>query len=250
MAVETAIVAIRLARHLGDANHPDWVLDLRARAYAYLGNALRVAGELKAADYALLQAEEHLGRSGTGNTQIEAEVLSLRASLKLDQRLFVQARKSLDRALSLYRQAQDFAGIATGLLQKVKLVQAEGDIDASIGLLREGLAEIEAAKQPRLHAYALQNLLASLTLAGRNEEAADLVPTVRDLFRETAEPLDWLRLRWAEASIAQVSVGLPKPRPPIARSRGSSWSSGRATTWPWSRSTSARSSPNRAGRRS
>jgi tetratricopeptide (TPR) repeat protein len=105
--------------------------------------------------------------------------------------------------LSLYRQAQDFAGIATALLQKVKLVKAEGDIDASIGLLREGLAEIEAAEQPRLHAYALQSLLASLTLAGRNEEAADLLPAVRDLFQGTAEPLDWLRLRWTEASIAQ-----------------------------------------------
>ncbi len=202
-AVETALVAIRLARHLGDAYHPGWVFDLRARAYAYLGNALRVMGELKSADYAFLRAEENLGRSGRGNSQIEAEVLSLRASLKLDQRLFVEARQNLDRAVILYRQAQDLAGIATALLQRVKLVKAEGDIDGSIELLREGLAEIEAAKQPRLSAYALQSLLASLTLAGRNQEALNLLPAVRDLFQETAEPLDWLRLRWAEASIAQ-----------------------------------------------
>jgi tetratricopeptide (TPR) repeat protein len=105
--------------------------------------------------------------------------------------------------LTLYRQAQDSAGIATVLLKKVKLVQAEGEIDVSIVLLREALGEIAAAKQPRLHAYALQSLLASLTLAGRNEEAMDLLPSVRDLFRASAEPLDWLRLRWTEASIAQ-----------------------------------------------
>ncbi|HEV7503936.1 MAG TPA: hypothetical protein VGS07_03410 [Thermoanaerobaculia bacterium] len=202
-AVETAFLAIRLAGHLGEDYHPGWVLDLQARALAYLGNALRVTGELKAADYAFLRAEEKLGRSGTGNTKLEAEVLRLRASLKLDQRLFDQARENLNRSLTLYRQAQDLSGIAAILLKKVKLVKAEGDIDASIKLLREALGEIEAAKQPRLHAYALQSLLASLTLAGRNEEAADLLPAVRELFRETAEPLDWLRLRWTEASIAQ-----------------------------------------------
>jgi tetratricopeptide (TPR) repeat protein len=202
-AVEKALVAIRLAGHLGEDYHPGWVLDLQARALAYLGNALRVTGELKAADYAFLRAEENLGRSGTGNIQMEAEVLSLRASLKLDQRLFGQAHESLDLALTLYRQAQDLAGIATVLLQKVKLVKAEGNIDASIKLLREALGEIEAANQPRLHAYALQSLLASLTLIGRNEEATELLPSVREIFRDTAEPIDWLRLRWTEASIAQ-----------------------------------------------
>ncbi|HEV7785571.1 MAG TPA: hypothetical protein VGQ28_09570 [Thermoanaerobaculia bacterium] len=202
-AVEKALVAIRLAGHLGEGYHPGWVLDLQARALAYLGNALRVTGELQAADYAFLRAEENLGKSGTGNIRMEAEVLSLRASLKLDQRLFGQAHENLGRALTLYRQALDLAGIATVLLQKVKLLKAEGDIAASIELLREVLGEIEAAKQPRLHAYALQSLLTSLTLAGRNEEAADLLPSVHELFRETAEPLDWLRLRWTEASIAQ-----------------------------------------------
>ncbi|MEA2599700.1 MAG: MalT-like region [Acidobacteriota bacterium] len=202
-AVETALVAIRLAGHLGDTYHPGWVLDLRARAYAYLGNGLRVLGELKAADHALLRAEENLRRSGTGNAQIEAEVLSLRASLKLDQRLFGQARELLDRSLALYRQSEDFVGVATAILQKVKLVKSEGDIDGSIRLLREGLAEIETARQPRLRAYALQSLLASLTLAGRNKEAADLLPSVQALFQESAEPLDWLRLRWTEASIVQ-----------------------------------------------
>jgi tetratricopeptide (TPR) repeat protein len=215
-AVETALVAIRLSEHLGEGYHSGWVLDLQARALAYLGNALRVMGELKAADIAFLRAEENLGRSGTGNTQIEAEVLRLKASLKLDQRLFGQAYDYLDRALTLYRQSQNLAGIAAVLLKKVKLVQAEGEIDASIVLLREALGEIAAAKQPRLHAYALQSLLASLTLAGRNEEAADLLPLVRELFRETAEPLDWLRLRWTEASIAQ-GLGRSGEAEPIYR---------------------------------
>jgi hypothetical protein len=63
-AVETAHLAVRLAGHLGNSYHPDWVLELRARAFAHLGNARRVLGELKAADDAFLLADECLARSG------------------------------------------------------------------------------------------------------------------------------------------------------------------------------------------
>jgi hypothetical protein len=38
-AVETAHLAVRLAEHLGETYHPDWVLELRALAFARLGNA-------------------------------------------------------------------------------------------------------------------------------------------------------------------------------------------------------------------
>ena len=202
-AVETALVAIRIARHLGDAYHPAWVLDLRARAYAYLGNALRVMGEMTAADHAFLRAEECLAKSGTGNIRIEAEVLSLEGSLRLDQRRLEQALELVDRALVLYRASQDPSGIAKSLVQKVKVVQTRGDLDLAIRLLKEGSSEIDPHREPRLFAYARQNLLVCLTRAGRNEEAELMLPEVRLAMQRTAEPLDWLRLRWTEASIAQ-----------------------------------------------
>jgi len=202
-AVETALVAIRLARHLGDAYHPGWVFDLRARAYAYLGNALRVMGEMTAADHAFLRAEECLAKSGTGNTRVEAEVLSLKGSLRLDQRCLEQAQELVDRALVLYRASQDPSGIAKTLVQKVKIVQTRGDLDLAIRLLKEGSGEIDLHREPRLFAYARQNLLVCLTRAGRNEEAEMMLPEVRLAMQQTAEPLDWLRLRWTEASIAQ-----------------------------------------------
>jgi tetratricopeptide (TPR) repeat protein len=202
-AVEMALIAIRLAGHLSEAYHPDWVLGLRARAYAVLGNSLRVIGELTAADHALVRAEECLAKNGTGDPRVEAEVLSLKGSLRLDQRLLDQAEELVDRALALYRRSQDHVGVAKTLLQKVKVVQTKGDLDQAIEVLKTCSREIDPYREPRLFAYASQNLLVCLTRAGRNEEAQQVLPEVRTALQTTAEPLDWLRLRWTEASIAQ-----------------------------------------------
>ena len=82
------------------------MLDLRARAHAHLGNARRVLGELKAADDAFLRSRELLAQSGTGNTLVEAEILSLQGSLRLDQRRLDEAFELVDRALDLYRDSR------------------------------------------------------------------------------------------------------------------------------------------------
>ncbi|HYU32297.1 MAG TPA: hypothetical protein VEW48_09045 [Thermoanaerobaculia bacterium] len=74
-AVDMAHLAVRLSAHLGEAYHPDSVASLRARAYAGLGNARRVLGELKAAEHAFARAEEYLQKIGDQNRRVQAEVL-------------------------------------------------------------------------------------------------------------------------------------------------------------------------------
>ena len=202
-AVETAHLAVRLAGHLGNTYHPDWILELRARAFAYLGNARRVLGELKAADDAFLLAEECLQASGTDNPRTDAEVLSLKASLRLDQRRLEEAQDLVDRALDLSRKAGDRVSVAKGLLKKSKILNQRGDIAESIAILQGASSEIDPAQEPVLYARARQNLLFSLTLAGRYEDASRLLDELRAQPRILAEPLDDLRLRWTEANIAQ-----------------------------------------------
>lgn len=202
-AVETAHLAVRVAGHLGEAYHPDWVLDLEARAFAHLGNARRVLGELKAADDAFLQAAERLERSGTGDLRAEAEVASFLGSLRLDQRRWEEARTLVDRSLTLYQKSQDGHGAAKAFLQKAKILKLMGDVEGSIELLRTSDETIDPHREPRLYAYARQSLLTSLNLAGRSQEAECLLPGVRELYRAIAEPLDWLRLRWTEGEILQ-----------------------------------------------
>jgi tetratricopeptide (TPR) repeat protein len=202
-AVETAHLAVRVAGHLVEAYHPGWVLDLKARAYAYLGNALRVLGELKGADEALLRAEDCRQQGNTGNTRVEAEILSLKGSLRLDQRRLEEARTLVDRSLSLYREAQDEHGVAKAFLKKAKILRATGELEQSIEILNDAACAIDPQKEPRLFAYSRQILVSTLNRAGRNQEAERLLPEVQKLYRASAEPLDWLRLRWTEGRIAQ-----------------------------------------------
>jgi tetratricopeptide (TPR) repeat protein len=202
-AVETAHLAVRLAGHLGNSYHPDWVLELRARAFAHLGNARRVLGELKAADDAFLLADECLAGSGADNPRIAAEVLSLKASLRLDQRHLEEAQDLVERALDLSRKAKNPIGVAKGLLQKSKILNQRGEVAESIAVLQAVSSEIDPVQEPVLFARARQNLLFSLSLAGRYEEALELLLELKGLPQGLADPLDRLRLRWTEANIAQ-----------------------------------------------
>lgn len=202
-AVETAHLAVRVAGHLGEIYHPGWVLGLKARAFAYLGNALRVLGELKGADEAFLRAEDCLKRGNIGNPRVEAELLSLKGSLRLDQRRLEEARELVGRSLSLYREAQDGNGVAKSLLKKAKILRAIGEIEQAIEILSGAASIIDPQKEPRLFAYSRQILISTLNRAGRDQEAERLLPEVQELYRALAEPLDWLRLRWTEGRIAQ-----------------------------------------------
>jgi len=207
-AVETAHLAVRLAGHLGDSYHPDWVLELRARSHAHLGNARRVLGELQAAEDSFLLAIESLEKRGNGNPGVEAEILSLKGSLRLDQRRLDEALDLVVRAEALYREAGNPAGAAKALLQKSKILNQRGHVTEAIMVLQIASSEIDPAREPGLFARARQNLLFSLTLASRFEEAAELLPEVQTLYEASAGTVDWLRLRWTEGNIVQ---GLGRP---------------------------------------
>ena len=198
-AVDLANLAVKIAAHLGDAYDPAWVLDLQARAFAYLGNARRVLGELRSAEDAFQKAEKCLAQSGTGNTRIEAEVLDLQSSLRRAQRRFKEALELVDRVLALYQEREDVHRIGKALLQKAKILEESGDLKEAIDLLRQ--TEIDPTTEPRLFAYSRCNLGVCLVLADRYEEAEQLLPEIRGLLRETAQPLDLIRLRWIEGNI-------------------------------------------------
>ena len=201
-ALERAELAVMVSRHLSSAYDLSWVLDLRARAYAHLGNARRVLGELRSAEASFRKAESCLSRSQTGNTWAEAEILDMKGSLRMDQRRFEDARELFDRARDLYRQEGDSHGVAKVFLLKAKLFREMEDPEQAIEWLRRSREEIDPAQEPLLFATAMHNLLVALSLAGRFGEALDLLPEVRDLHRETARPLDLVRLHWTEGFIA------------------------------------------------
>src|SRR5204863_220806 len=118
------------------------------------------------------------------------------------QRQFEEALTLADRALALYREENAIRELGRVVLNKAKILEELGNLDEAILLLEQSSSEIDATTDARLFSYLRYNLLGCLTLAGRHEDAERLLPEVQALFRESAQPLDRVRLRWAEAMIA------------------------------------------------
>jgi tetratricopeptide (TPR) repeat protein len=222
-AISLAELGVRISEYLvEEAYDPEWVLDLQARAWACLGNGLRVLGELWSAESAFRRAEEYLETSMTGNPHVRAEVLDLKGSLRRAQRRLEEAETLAGEALALYRESGDEHGVGATLIKQAKILEERGEPDRAVALLEEAarLASIarlgstagdtdsrEAGKRLRLLLCARHNLAFLLTTAERHAEAAALLPEVRRLSQQLGNPLDLIRLRWVEGRIALGTGG-------------------------------------------
>ena len=200
-AINCAELAVKISSCLDDAYDPHWVFDLRAQAHAHLGNARRVLGELRSAEAAFREADRFLAESMTGNEIVRAEVLHLKASLKVAQRRFQDAMGLLDEALAIYGE-EDFFGTAMVLLKKAKVLEEREDMEGSIQLLWDLVRRLDPESEPSLALYARYNLALCLTRAERYEEAERLLPQVGDLFTRQPKPLNLVRFHWTEGKIA------------------------------------------------
>ena len=209
-AIDLAELAVRVSEFLVEVSYdPDWVLDLKARAWAYLGNARRILGELWSAESAFRRAEEHLGASMTGNPHVRAEVSDLKGSLRRAQRRLDEAEALADEAQSLYQESDDGHGVGISLIKKAKILEERGEPERATALLEAAALSLDGGRWPRLLLCLRHNLAFLLTDAGRPAEAAALLPEVRRLAVELGNPVDLVRLRWVEGRIA---LGLGESR--------------------------------------
>lgn len=195
-AINFAELGVKVAQTLGDAYDPHWVLDLRARAYAYLGNAQRVLGELRSAETAFREAEALLARSMTGNDLVAAEVIQLKSSLRRAQRRLPESMKLVEVALAMYRDHDDPQGMGEVLLKKARVLEELGEMEGAIASLREAVGIVDVPS--RLGLCVRHNLVLCLIQAGWYEEADRLLPEIQEAFAESGRPLDLLRFRWTE----------------------------------------------------
>jgi tetratricopeptide (TPR) repeat protein len=203
-ALELAELAILVATVIKEWEPVEeaWLCLLRSLAWAHLGNARRVVGEIRSAEDAFVTAEEWWKKAETMGDVLEYKgtVLALKASLRRTEGRFAESLELLDAALA--------APGTSGTLQSEVLASRAftlgemGESDAAVQAFREAVALTDPASAPRL-AYVLRhNLLDALSKAGRFEEARHLLPEVRTLAAATGEPVDLLRFRWIEGRIA------------------------------------------------
>lgn len=200
-ALEIAQIAVFLAEDLADTDYPwDVLADLRARAWAELGNARRMTADLAGAESALCEALERYER-GTHDPLLLARVLDLLGSLFRAERRFADAQFALDGAYQLYLQADErhFAGRV--LIKSSLAFLYAGEPEAAIGSLGRALPLLELSLQPELLVATVQNALLALVDAGETAVAASLLWRCRPLYSALGTPLDRVRLLGLEAKV-------------------------------------------------
>ena len=99
--------------------------DLKTQVWTAVANNRRRAAELERTHQALAHAERHL-KEGTGDTLLEAGLLSITASTLADEGRTAQALEALNRCAAIYRDRSEWALLARTLVQEANiLVEAE-----------------------------------------------------------------------------------------------------------------------------
>jgi tetratricopeptide (TPR) repeat protein len=183
-AESLALLALRLSEHLetGYRYSQAAIEDLRARAWAYIGNARRSRADLARAGEAFRQAHTHL-RQGTGDPVELALFLDLAASLLRAQRHFRFAMRLLRRAFKIYLVVGDRHRAGRILICMDLVHHQAGTPEQGIPLLYEAVKLIDSAREPYLLLCVWHNLADDLTEVGRFMEAQRVFFKSRKLYR-------------------------------------------------------------------
>jgi transcriptional regulator with XRE-family HTH domain len=197
---ELALLIAELAP--GEAS---WRMRLQGYAWAHLGNARRVGGDLPGAEEAFAHGVKLWEDGATGDPGLldEAQMLSLEASLRIDQCRLQEANTLLDRAL---KSASSILR-PNLLIKKARALEWSGAYEQALRTLDEATPIIFQQDEPRLHHMLRMNTAWNLTHLARYQEAETLLPEARKLTAQLGNELDTLRLRWLEG---RISAGLER----------------------------------------
>jgi tetratricopeptide (TPR) repeat protein len=210
-AVESAELAVLVADLLKAEDLSTAALyQLRGYAWAHDGNARRVLGDLRNAEesFAIAESWWDAGRAAGDLLGYEPVILDLKASLRIAQRRFDEAFETLDRLFVIRSgdgprpEHRDLHLAGRALVVKALGHGEMGEPERAIRLLEEAAGLLDAQRDPRLFLCLRHNLLWNLTTIEQYDVAKGMQPQVAALCQELGNPLDLLRLRWAEARIA------------------------------------------------
>jgi tetratricopeptide (TPR) repeat protein len=177
------------------------IADLRARAWAYIGESRRLRADLAGAGEAFAEAHTHL-RVGTRDALERAVVLDFESSLRRCQGRLDEARRLLRRALEVFVDHGEAPRAGVALVHLADLRLAAGQPEQAIPLVREALRRIGGAQEPRRLLYAQHHLIRSLHAAGRLMEARGLLIKSRPLYRQFPDAWTQSHLRWLRGKVA------------------------------------------------
>ena len=180
-----------------------WAPPLLARAAAHRANALRVAGDLPAADRRFAELASLLGApTVAADALLLAEIASLEASLRIGQRRFADAEQLLERAALAYEYAGDETGLARTWIKTANLMQTLGRPEQVLALHERAAAALGADTTPYLAVCTVAGRVNALCDLGRPAEARRLLRAHLDPFEADDEPHTAALLRCLEGRAA------------------------------------------------
>ncbi|HEX7182071.1 MAG TPA: tetratricopeptide repeat protein, partial [Thermoanaerobaculia bacterium] len=194
---EESLRLVRLAvRIAGQVPGPErWRLRFLGWVEPFLGNALRVGGDLTAAGKAFARAED-LWKRGEGGDPAGLldgmRRLDLKASLLRQQGQFAEALDLLDQAL----EGSPPEAAARLLIMKATTHSRAGNYELAIEVLRQAEPRIDPQREPRLPWVLQLNLAVNYCHLDRYRDAEPLVPMVEALAEDLRNELDRVRSRW------------------------------------------------------
>ena len=214
-----ALELAELARYIAERVRGGelWRMRLQGLIWAFVGNARRVASDLRGAEQGFVQARLLWEAGATADPGIldASRLLDLEASLRRDQRHFPEALALLDKALAAA--AQNSARAAHILLKAAFTCEQMGDCERAIAALERAAPLIDAERAPRqVWAHRL-NLAANLCHLGRYAEAVPIAAEARELAIALRNELDLVRTVWLEQG--RLAAGLGRRAQAIAALR-------------------------------
>ncbi len=193
-ALDLADLALKVASRV--TGEDGWRSQVQGYAWAFVGNARRVASDLPGAEEAFARVWKLWSTRETVLSSIldEAYVFDLAASLRRDQR-------RLTEAVELHEKALARAKSATTVLIYLNLaftLEQMGKYERAIEVMKQAAPLVDGQREPRL-LFALQfNWLVNLCHLGRHEEAAAKLPEVREAAVQLGNGFDLVRVLWLE----------------------------------------------------
>jgi len=197
---ELARLGLVIARYLDSDFYGRRLLqDLEARIWSEIANARRLASDLAGAEEVLGRAESVV--AGTPDPLEVARILSLKATLRKDQRSFREALEIRNRALAIYRRCRQAHSVGRELTNKASDLLELGEPDPAIDCLSEAIDVLDPDLEPRAYVGAHHNLVWALVDQDRFLEAAEAFPALQKLYSE-ADPAIQSRKHWLSGRIA------------------------------------------------
>jgi tetratricopeptide (TPR) repeat protein len=176
------------------------VADGRARAWAALGNALRVSGNLMEAESAL-STSLGLLKGGSQQRPLYAHVLSQLASLRMDQRRFDDSVALIQQVVQIWRNLGDPRELAGALIKQAIITGEAGKPKSAVRILLAAGRLVDSAAEPKLALILVHSVIRFYVDGGHSEMALRLYLEARPLYEQVPDPLIRIKALWLEGQI-------------------------------------------------